>query len=55
MTDENCPNCNLALFKHSNKELVTCAINEMSKKELLGQQDTEHPSITSRSKEVTVE
>ena len=29
MIDENCPNCGHALSQHDNKELVTCAINEL--------------------------
>ena len=29
MTDENCPNCGRALSQHDNKELVTCAMNEL--------------------------
>ena len=29
MIDENCPNCGFALSQHDNKELVTCAMNEL--------------------------
>ena len=29
ITDENCPNCDRALSQHDNKELVTCAMNEL--------------------------
>ncbi len=40
----------------SEGQLVQCAVSELAKKnikkELPGQQHTEHPSITSRSKEV---
>ena len=30
VTDENCPNCGRVLSQHNNKELVTCAMNELA-------------------------